>query len=220
MEVKFSYNMQDGCFLVAIEDAPGYAHAGFKGNYDEGNVVAGVPFEDGRPIHGLLRIEHYRSNSIIGDGGAAKLVCRENSLFQIDAQQFSIEDKHLVEGGALSKAIYFKIAGAGEMLRIATLRYTYWQIRILMDYLQKEGPVFSNTGTGTLTYCDGLIFRKANSDEYHLSSVRLTESMPVTWVSAVPEPIFSNQFGDVFLFDPHVRKDELLISSNVLLQVQ
>lgn len=220
MEAKFCYSAQDACFLVAVEDAPGYVQAGFKDNYEGDAVIAGTPFEDGRPIHGLLRIRHYHSSAVHADAGAAKIVCRENPLFQIDVSQFSIEDKHLLDDGALSDAIYFKIAPGSESLRVSKLRFSYWQIRILTAYLEQERPSINGANSGALAYCDGIIFRKANTDEYHLSSVRMTDPVEVTWVSDVPERLFGNEFGDLFLFDPHVRKDELSISSNVLLQVQ
>jgi len=194
---------------------PGKEFATFRAKFTDNYAGNGIRVQTsiggdgaGAKMWGELKVLVYGNGQINGQRDVAKIVCSENRSFEMPLSHFYIDDEYLLGNGLLSDSVSFALpaSNAKGLGNISSVFFKYWQIKIL-------GPLIESDKRSA-AYASGLIFRKRNGDDFFLACNRLREPAQVKWVSEIPEPIFSNEYGDVYVYDDISRQDKLTISTD------
>lgn len=209
MELEFRWNTRDGWSLTIEGDNNEYPVHPKREWVGEGvDIVSDLLLPIGaESIAGELRL-HPQLHGSVDPTRLAWIVCKENSKFTMTVGQFKVDDKHFSPGASLADVLSFRLPASfintAEILSEAML--TYRQLAIFRQFFK------ANKAWHQLRMAQGVVLFDKLADKHYLLTNHNRTPLEAIWQSEIPEALSEDDESALYLYDPMVRKDQLMVN--------
>lgn len=211
MELEFRWNTRDGWCLIVPGDSNEYP-AQAKGEWlGEGvEIVSDIMLPiGGESVTGDLRLQPLLHGSV-DPTRLAWIVCKENRKFSMTVTQFKVDDKYFNPGAPLHDVLSFKLPASfintAEILSDVML--TYRQLTIFRQFFK------TNKAWGSLRLAEGVVIFDKLADKHYLLTNHNRTPLEAIWQSEIPEALSEDEEGALYLYEPMVRKDQIMVNAS------
>lgn len=211
MELEFRWNTRDAWCLIVAGDNNEYPMQAKRDWTDEGvEIVSDLLLPIGaESVTGELRL-HPVINGSVDPSRLAWIVCTENRKFSMTVGQFKVDDKYFNPGAPLDDVLSFKLPAAfintAEILSDVML--TYRQLSIFRQFFK------TNKAWGQLRHAEGIVLFDKLADKHYLLTNHNRTPLEAIWQSEIPEALSEDEDGALYLYDPVVRKDQIMVNAS------
>lgn len=146
----------------------------------------------------------------------ASIVCTENRKFFMTIGQFRISDEYFNPGALLDDTLSFKLPASfintAEILSDALL--TYRQLRVFRQFFK------TNKAVGELRRAEGVVLFDKLADKHYLLTNHNRTPLEAVWQSEIPEALSEDEEGALYLYEPMVRKDQIMVNASAFFYPQ
>lgn len=211
MELEFKYFVRDGWCLTIPGDINEYPVQAKREWVGEGVEIVSdmlLPI-GGESVIGELRLQPVLHGSV-DPTRLAWIVCTENRKFSMTVVQFKVDDKYFNPGAPLDDVLSFKLPASfintAEIL--SEVELTYRQLSIFRQFFK------TNKAIGSLRRAEGVVIFDKLADKHYLLTNHNRTPLEAIWQSEIPEALSEDEEGALYLYEPMVRKDQIMVNAS------